>query len=189
MPVLLLQKPTKTSTSKQHTEYLSKRIKRLCDFDELMREGRAIQEMLKAQSSTLDTSEHITKVFTKLMWQGKVHSALRLLEKASNLGIAEMSEETLSQLKRLHPDAQEASEITLETGDLPYFDPVVFTNIDEDSIAKAALKTRGAAGPSGQDADSWKRVLVSKNFGKVGKDLRTAIAKMSIRLCTKDIQT
>ena len=169
MPVLLLQKPTKKSTSKQHTEYLSKRLKRWdnSDFDELMREGRAIQEKLKAQSSTLDTSEHITKVFTKLMWQGKVHSALRLLEKASNLGIAEMS----------------------ETGDLPYFDPVVFTNIDEDSIAKAALKTRGAAGPSGQDADSWKRVLVSKNFGKVGKDLRTAIAKMSIRLCTKDIQT
>ena len=30
---------------------------------------------------------------------------------------------------------------------------------------------------------------MSKNFGKVGKDIRTAIAKMSIRLCTKDIQT
>ena len=40
------------------------------------------------------------------------------------------------------------------TGDLPYFDANIFNNIDEGSIAKAAHRTRGAAGPSGQDADA-----------------------------------
>ena len=63
------------------------------------------------------------------------------------------------------------------------------SNIDEDSIAKAAIRTRGAAGPSGMDADGWRRILISKNFGTAGKDLRKAIAKMSRTLCTEEIIT
>ena len=68
-----------------------------------------------------------------------------------------MADDTKETLKKLPPDAREAEEITLQTGEIPYFDPVVFSNIDEASIAKAALKTRGSAGPSGLDADGWRR--------------------------------
>ena len=191
MPAILLQKPCKNSKSKQHTEYLAKRLELWFqgNFELLMKEGRAIQEKLKLNSSKFDTPEHTTKVFSKLMLQGKVHAALRVLDKASNRGVASMSEETMEKLHELHPEAQEASDETLATGELPYFDPVVFSCIDEDSIAKAALRTRGAAGPSGQDAESWRRMLVSKNFGKVGKDLRTAIAKMTKILCTRELET
>ena len=74
------------------------------------------------------------------------------------------------------------------TGDAPYFDPIIFNSIDESSIAKAALKTRGACGPSGMDAEGWKRMLVSKNYGATGKDLRTALAKMTQTLCTREVQ-
>ena len=121
------------------------------------------------------------------MLQGKVHAALRVLEKASTLGVAKMTEETMNELRKLHPVAEEAAGITLIDGELPYFDPVVFSNIDEKSIAKAALKTRGAAGPSGQDADGWRRMVVSKNYGKTGKDFRSALARMTRLLCTQEI--
>jgi len=71
---------------------------------------------------------------------------------------------------------------------LPFFDPVIFTNINEQSIAKAATRTRGAAGPSGLDAEGWKRILISKNYGTTGKDLRSALAKMTTILCSEIIQ-
>ena len=100
------------------------------------------------------------------------------------MGVLNLTDEVLSDLKSLHPDAKHAPESILMDGELPWFDPVMFTNIDESSIAKAALKSRGAAGPSGLDADGWRRMLVSKNFGKAGKDLRTSIAKMTQQLCT-----
>ena len=136
-----------------------------------------------------DTPEHIAKTFAKLMLQGKVNAALKLLNKAANLGIADLTEETVNHLKELHPEGKEVAEGVLITDEPePYFDPVVFSNIDETSIAKAAIKTRGAAGPSGLDAEGWRRMLISKNFGTDGKELRTAIAKMTQIMCVKEIE-
>ena len=40
----------------------------------------------------------------------------------------------------------------------------------------------------GMDADGWRRILVSKNYGKVGKDLRTSIAKMTQNLCSREVK-
>ena len=122
------------------------------------------------------------------MLQGKVHAAMKVLEKSSNLGIAKMTEETFAELQKLHPEAKEAYPQTLAQGEAPYFDPVIFTKIDEGSISKAALRTRGSAGPSGLDADQWRRMLVSKNYGTTGKELRIAIAKMTKKLCTIEMQ-
>ena len=189
MPALLLQKPTTKSSAKQHTEYLKKRLCHWTEgkFDELVRDGRAIQHKLKQQSRKDETSEHTAKVFAKLMMRGKVHAALRLLNKAESLGVAELTPETMQKLAELHPKAMPASELTLKEGEVPYFDPVVFTNIDEQSIAKAAMKTRGAAGPSGLDAEGWRRILISRNYGTTGKDLRTALAKMTQALCCEEL--
>ena len=39
-------------------------------------------------------------------------------------------------------------------------------------IQEAAIKTKDVAGSSGQDADQWKRILASKNYGKYSSDLR-----------------
>ena len=190
MPALLLQKPCKKSTAKQHTEYLTRRLNMwtIGNFDEMMKEGRGIQQQLKANQGT-ESADHIAKVFAKLMLQCKVRAALRLLEKASNLGVAELSDQTMRELANLHPEAAEPEMIMMGQGEIPYFDPVRFSNIDEGSIAKASLRTRGAAGASGMDADSWRRILVSKNYGKTGKDLRTAIAKMAQKLCKDELPT
>ena len=50
-------------------------------------------------------------------------------------------------------------------------------------VREAIKKTHGSAGPSGLDADGWRRILLSANFGTSGEDLRKAIADMTKRLC------
>ena len=189
MPAILLQKPSRKSTAKQHGEYLRKRLDlwKNGQFDQLMIEARLIQKDVSRVKPNFDSLEHLAKTFTKLMWEGRVNAALRLLDREASLGIAELTGDTMNTLRKLHPTAKEASNDILMTGDIPFFDPIIFTNINEKAIATAALKTRGGAGPSGQDADGWRRMLVSKNYGTVGRDLRTAIAKMTHALCTREI--
>ena len=180
IPAILLQKPYRNSNSKLHSEYLRKRLVLWDDgkFDELMREARSIQERFKIESKNKSKSpESIAKNFAKLMLLGKVNAALRLLDKETSLGVANITDETIGELKKLHPEGKQAEVQTLMKGEVPYFDPIIFHNIDESSIAKAAQRTKGSAGPSGLDADGWRRILVSKNYGKIGKDLRSAISK------------
>ena len=41
-----------------------------------------------------------------------------------------------------------------------------------------AIKARGGAGPSGMDADGWKRILISNSFGESSTDLCKAFAEV-----------
>ena len=51
-------------------------------------------------------------------------------------------------------------------------------------MVKYAIKrTRGAAAPSEMNADGWRRILISDNFGNVGEQLRKSIAEMAKGLC------
>ena len=50
---------------------------------------------------------------------------------------------------------------------------------------KAALHTKGSAGPSGMDSDLYRRIPCSRNFNSAGKDLREEIATLSKNLATK----
>ena len=52
----------------------------------------------------------------------------------------------------------------------------MFQNVSESTIANATLQTRGSSGPSGLNANGWRRILVSKNFGAAGHNLRGALA-------------
>ena len=53
---------------------------------------------------------------------------------------------------------------------------------------KAAMKTKGGFGPSGLDADGWRRILVSNSFGNCASDLRKAVAKFVKKLCAEQIE-
>ena len=79
------------------------------------------------------------------MLRGKINAALRLLDKQEALGVAKLDENAIKKLRELHPTASTVSEDILQTGELPYFDPVILTNTDENSIAQATMRTRGAA--------------------------------------------
>ena len=50
-------------------------------------------------------------------------------------------------------------------------------------VKDALKKTRGAADPSGMDADGWCRIPISGNFGNVGEDHWKSMAEIAERLC------
>ena len=49
------------------------------------------------------------------------------------------------------------------------------------------MKTKGSSGPSGLDADFWRRIVGSILFGTVSDDLCHSIASMARQLCVERI--
>lgn len=72
-------------------------------------------------------------------------------------------------------------------GPIDEVSPALFDQIDEEMIFKAALHTKGAGGPSNFDNYQYRRILCSKNFHTVGKELREQVAIMARTLCTKNL--
>jgi hypothetical protein len=72
-------------------------------------------------------------------------------------------------LKEKHPPSSEIEDECLLNGPLDRIPPNIFDLINELSIYDAAMKTKGSAGPSGMDADIYRRMLCSKNFSNEGK--------------------
>ena len=52
-------------------------------------------------------------------------------------------------------------------------------------MRKAVIKTKGGSGPSAIDADGWRRILCSNNFGDAKVDLRKVIANFIKKVCTE----
>ena len=187
MPAILFQKPRLKSRSKEHSACLKRRLGQWehGDFNALMTECRTIQSTLA--SKKFMTQQHLSRTFSKLMLQGKVNSALRLLDKQSLGNVLPPREDTLQELRKKHPNAKEENPSVMLDGNIPFVDPAIFPNIDESTIAKAAMNTRRAAGPSGPDALGWQHILMSRNFGDAGKDLCSSLATIARRLATKKI--
>ena len=116
------------------------------------------------------------------MENGKVNKALKLLE-SSKGGILPLTEETFEMLLEKHPKASEASNDILIEEEVQNVHPVIYDSIDSKMVRNVIIKTRASAGPLGLDADSWRRILMSGNFGTSGEDLRIAIADMIKCLC------
>jgi hypothetical protein len=52
---------------------------------------------------------------------------------------------------------------------MDYVPPNTFDLIDVQTNYNAAIKTKGSAGPSGMDAELYRRILCSKSFKTEGK--------------------
>ena len=189
MSSLLLQKPSFKAKSKEHSISLARRLNlwNEGDFDALVREARAIQSTLSTNKK-FKTPEQLSRTFSKLMLQCKVNAALRVLDEESSGGILPLTNTVFQDLQSKHPLSQPATESVMIQGDKPFVDPAIFANIDETTIAKCAMKTKDAAGPSGLDAIGWRRMLVSQNYGLAGKDLRESIAAMARNLSTRKVE-
>ena len=121
------------------------------------------------------------------MLQGKVNAAIKLLDRVNVGSVLPLCTDTVQKLKLKHPNGSEAKQSALLTGEVPFCDPAMFNNLDENRIRQAALRTRGSCGPSGMDANGWRHILASKSFGKAGKELCTAVADFAKILCRRDI--
>ena len=99
------------------------------------------------------------------MRKGNIHNAMKLLTNNMKNGVFPLNKKLLEQLKQKHPQRRDADpEITLP-GKPEEIHLIKFDFIDAENVRKAALKTRGGAGPSGLDVDGWKRIFTSNQFG------------------------
>ena len=124
-------------------------------IDELMRDNRIIPKKLTFRPKR--TSHDITRIFSKLMFEGKVGSALKFLDENADNSVHKSTDEVIAKLRTLHPEPHEILPITLIGGPLEEpISPAHFNNITEEEIEKAAKKTKSAGGPSLCDASQWK---------------------------------
>ena len=164
---------------------------------QVLAEGRSLQSRLPkfSPSGTADQDQgNLARSFAKLLFQGKTNAALQLLSEQGKGGVLRVDDlvdlgdhvqkPVLDILRSKHPHAQSVSPAALPEGstDPPEVHPVVFDQITGASIRCAALRTKGAAGPSGIDAHGWRRLCTS--FKSASHDLCHALALLARRLCT-----
>ena len=188
MPALLLQKPSKRSKSKEHVEALERRLEswKKGDLLKLFEEAEAIQSRLPIDNGKRDMAA-TSRRFKELMQKGNVNGAIKLLTNNMKGGILPLNEQTMELLRTKHPEGNAASEDALLHGEIKIVQPIIYEAIDEDMVLKAAQLTKGGSGPSGMDADGWRKILTSKMYGDTGRDLRRALATVIKKMCVEDI--
>ena len=92
LPTLILQKPSATSKSKEHSAAIERRLAlwKQGDLDLLLKEVRFIQGKF-VNSKKARTVEDVSKVFSKLVLQGKLSAAMKLLDNESSSGLLDLS--------------------------------------------------------------------------------------------------
>ena len=88
------------------------------------------------------------------MMEGKVRAALRTITTTANSGVFLLTKEVREALIKKHPRKQPLVSSAMTEPDTPLREPhfIAFEKIDGHMIRETALKTDGAAGPSGLDA-------------------------------------
>ena len=86
------------------------------------------------------------------MEKGNVNSGLQLL--TNNMSNAILSKEPLQLLHLKYPEQQEAHNEALLQGPNKQDHIIVYDEIEEAFVMKAATKTKGGCGPSDFDADN-----------------------------------
>ena len=106
MEHLLLQKPNGKANAKDHVRFLGERLAMWTDGDivSLLRQAEAIQERILVSKQKMG-EEHVARVFSKLVFEGKINAALRFLDtQAARGGVLPLSPENRAKLEALHPN-------------------------------------------------------------------------------------
>lgn len=180
-----LQKPGPKSKAKDHADALSKRLVlwKEGEIHNLLREGRIIQGRI-GKSKMSDPPDK-SKVFAKLVLEGQINAALRFVSETSSGGVLGLTDDVMAQLKEKHPDPKPAKLGSLLFGPIDDAIPEsLYSEINGEMVRQAALRTKGSGGPSGIDANGFRRMMASKSFKQSSSKLCDAIATMTKILCT-----
>ena len=114
---MLLQKPSRQRKSKDHSKKLEERQQLWNEsrIDEFMRENQKTKKKILVKS-TNHTLEDSYCNFAKLMWQGKVSAALKLLNSDYDKGVLEVDDNVLKDLQEKHPKPAPIKEGSLLQG-------------------------------------------------------------------------
>ena len=183
---LMLQKPSAKSKAKDHSKVLTERLAMWKEgkIELLWKDNCIIQK--KLLNSPKRPASDISRVVTKLMFEGKVGAAMKFLDKTAENGVLQPTPQVIAKLQKLHPEQADILPDTLYQGPLP--DEAYnahFNNITEQEILKAAQQTKGSGGPSLLDAKQWTRMLCSSHFKTESKELREQLALFAKKIATE----
>lgn len=183
---LCLQKPGPKSKSKDHQDCLAKRLTlwKKGEVDIILREGRMIQKRLGNSRRATDPPNRV-KIFANLVMMGQVNSALRYLSDDQGGGILPRSDDVMEQLKEKHPEPQGLQLGSLLFGPIEDVPDTLYHEINGGMVRDATLRTKCSGGPSGVDANGFRRILTCKSFKRSRTELCEAIASMTKCLCTE----
>ena len=185
---LMLQKPARCSKTGDHKRYLTKRLQWWRDgkLTELLAEDEEIQRRLGG--SRRKDKESVLRGFTRLMAEGKVKQALKLVDADNEItGVHTLDERVRNLLREKHPQSEDVNPDAIIQGEPPQVQGVIFEEIGMEAIQSAAKNVHGSGGPTHADADLWKHILCSKRFGKLSDELASEIAVTTRRLCVEDV--
>ena len=141
LPTVILQKPSATSKSKEHSAAIGRRLAlwKQGGLDLLLKEVRFIQGKF-VNSKKARTVEDVPNDFSKLVLQGKLSAAMKLLDNQSSSGLLDLSPDVLRGQHDKHPEAADIAEESLLHGPVVYIPPNVCDLIDEEMIYKSCSK-------------------------------------------------
>ena len=122
------------------------------------------------------------------MLEGQINAALRFVSESSSGGVLPLTDDVMAQLKEKHPNPQPTKLGSLLFGSIDDEVPeTLYSEINGEMVREAALRTKGAGGPSGIDANGFPRIMASKSFKQSSLRLCETIATMTKILCTQYI--
>ena len=114
----LLQKPSKSSKSKDHLVSLERRLKlrEEANISNLLHEWETIQERIKLSKKGVNIEKIFLK-FKNITSKSNANGTLKLLRENMSNGILPLNDKTLKLLKQKHPEANEPLQdvLTLST--------------------------------------------------------------------------
>jgi len=146
-----------------------------------------------ASSLTPMSSEQIERTFARLMMEGRIRSAVRLLTDRLGGGVLDPSAEAQGKdgplgktvfdvFQEKHPPQRQADPSAfIQCDELP---PLEKVDITSAHIEKVARRLFGSAGPSGTDSEQWRSFLLC--YGNASSRLREAVAA-STRLHANEV--
>ena len=143
---------------------------------------------MKATNKTTSINE-ISKKFARKMRKDNVHNAMKYLTNNMKNGVLPLNKKKLEQVKQRYPQRRDAHPEIMLLDKLEEIHPIKFNSADVENVRKAAIKTRGGAGPSGLAVDSWKRIFTSNQFGDSAEDLCKIFAEVIKKSCTIENQS
>ena len=154
---ILLQKPSQKGKSKVHVVHLKRRLNlwKQGEIASLVHEGRYIQRYLLSRLRPSD-DDAIAQNFGKMMEQGKVRNALQYLSRNTTGGVFSLDDKILlvcpilscycdqpnNVLQDKHSPGHPADPSSLLPSSLKLhlFNPIIFDNLNTDSIQRAATE-------------------------------------------------
>ena len=192
MPHLVLARTTSEPDASRN-KTTTRRLKMWLngEIEQLFKEAEAVQKRTTKSKSNNRTRD-MFRDFDAHMSAGKISNALRSVNDCEKGGVLSLSEKIDNKtvfdiLKDKHPppkSCDDAYVVASSGNNLPYH-PVIFDRIQAGAIRRAGMKTHGSHGPSGVDANEWRRWM--SNFSQSSTSLCRTVARLAVRIATEEI--